>query len=171
MKTKHILQHAIILIIAINILGCANTRRVKIFPPLDIATVKNMMDSQNFIFIPLSVNPTSARKMEVGPPSNISISKDTIVSSLPYYGRGYASSLSPKDVDFDFTSTKFSSIINNANNGWVISIKPKDQKYLQELYFKIHNNASASLTITSLDRSSVSFDGYIKERKYSKEKN
>ncbi|MEJ7674164.1 MAG: DUF4251 domain-containing protein [Chitinophagaceae bacterium] len=93
------------------------------------------------------------------------VSKDTVISYLPFFGRGYIAPISPSDVDFDFTSTKFTNTTTTANRGWNVSIKPKDQTYLRELYFRIFDNASASLNITSLDRSSISFEGYITERK------
>ena len=124
-----------------------------------------MVELPNFVFTPRDVNAVGVRNRDLSSGYEISISKDTIKSYLPFFGRGYIAPLSPTDVDFDFTSTKFTYIIRPARRGWVMSIKPKDQRYLQELYFRIFDNASASLTITSNDRSSISYTGYITERK------
>lgn len=170
MKVKNkILQAAFIFIAATIIFGCANTRHIKSDQPIDTANVKNMIDSQSFVFVPQYVNPMSGRKRYLSSGFEISISRDTIVSYLPFFGRGYIAPISPADVDFDFTSTKFTYTITPAKRGWNISIKPKDQRYLQELYFRIYDDASASLNITSIDRSSISYDGYITERKLYKE--
>ena len=156
---------AIILISCVIISGCSNSRRIKVEPPLDSAAVKNMIDSRDFIFIPRHVNPLGGGRRDLTPGFELSVSKDTIVSYLPYFGRGYTAPVSPTDVDFDFRSKKFTYAVTPARKGWNISIKIQDQPYLRELYFRIFNNASASLTISGIDRSSISYDGYISARR------
>ena len=170
MKTKNIFLTLFILICALTIFSCANSHTVKSDEVMDSITVRNMVESQGFVFIPRYVNAVGVRSRDLSSGYEILISKDTIISYLPFFGRGYIASISPADVDFDFTSTKFTNKTTNDRRGWNISIKPKDQRYLQELYFRIFINASASLTITSNDRSSISYNGYITERKLSKEK-
>jgi len=147
------------------IMGCSNPRRIKNDETISAATLKSIIESQNFVFIARYVNPMSGGKRDLSSGYDVSVSKDTIISYLPFFGRGYIASMSPADVDFDFTSTKFTYIIKPANRGWSISIKPKDQTYLGELYFRIFDNGSASLNVTSIDRSAISYDGYIAERK------
>jgi len=170
MKTKNILPVALIFIVTINIFGCANAHHVKTDQAMDSITVRNMVESQSFIFIPRYVNAVGVRNRDLSFGYQISVSKDTIISYMPFFGRGYIAPISPSDVDFDFTSTKFLNTTTPAKKGWNISIKPKDQRYLTELYFRIFDNASASLTVTSNDRSVISYNGYITERKLSKEK-
>ena len=165
MKVKNIFTAAIICIVGIAIFGCSNTRKIKADLPLTGTDVKNILDSQSFVFIPRYVNPMAFRRRDLTPGFELSISKDSLISYLPYFGRGYSAPVSPADVDFDFTSTKFTYAVTPARNGWNISVKPTDQTYLRELYFRIFDNATASLTVTSLDRSSISYDGYITRRK------
>ena len=164
MKRIKILSAAIILSAWI-MAGCSNSRHIKVAPPLDSAAVKNMISSQDFIFIPRYVNPMGGRRRDLTPGYELSVSKDTIVSYLPYFGRGYVAPVSPSDVDFDFTSKKFTYTVIPARRGWNISIKIQDQSYSRELYFRIFDNASASLTITAFDRSSISYDGYLSRRR------
>jgi hypothetical protein len=154
-----------IIICTAAIVGCSNSKRMKSDNAMDSVTVKNMIESQSFVFIPRYVNAVGVRNRDVSYGFQISISKDTIVSYLPYFGRGYVAPISPSDVDFDFTSTKFAHVTTPAKKGWNISIRPKDQRFLTELYFRIFDNANASLTITSNDRSVISYNGYITERK------
>ena len=170
MKTKNIFLTSFILICATAIVSCSNTNRVKSENAMDSTTVRNMVDSLSFVFIPRYVNAIGVRNRDLSFGYDISVSKDTVKSYLPFFGRGYIAPMSPTDVDFDFTSTKFTNTTTSAKSGWNISIKPKDQRYLTELYFRIFDNASASLTITSNDRSSISYNGYITERKLRKEK-
>ena len=147
------------------ILSCSGTKHANKEHLKNSTNVKSMIESQSFVFIPQNVSAMSGRKRNLSPDFKISISKDTIVSYLPYFGRGYIAPLSPEDADFDFTSTHFSTTVTPSNKGWNISIKPKDKLYIRELYFRIYDNAFASLNITSLDRSFISYDGYIEERK------
>ena len=133
---------------------------------MDSVKVRNMIASQSFVFIPRYVNAVGVRNRDLSFGYQISVSKDTVISYLPFFGRGYIAPISPSDVDFDFTSTKFTSTTTVAKRGWNISIKPKDQRFLTELYFRIFDNANASLTITSNDRSVISYNGYITERRF-----
>ena len=147
------------------IMGCSNPRRIKNDETISTATLKNLIDAQNFVFIPQYVSHMTGPKRNLSSGFEVAVSKDTVISYLPFFGRGYTAPISPSDIDFDFTSTKFTNTTTTANRGWNVSIKPKDQTYLRELYFKIFDNASASLNITSLDRSFISFEGYITEKK------
>lgn len=165
MRLKKFLPAAFIIIVVTAIFGCSNTRNIKADLPLDAAAVKRLVESQNFVFTASYVNPMSGRRRFLSPGYEMSVSKDTIKSYLPFFGRGYTAPVSPSDVDFDFTSTNFISTVMPSGSGWNISIKPKDKMYIQELYFRIFDNASASLNITSMDRSAISYDGYISERK------
>ncbi len=166
MKKLHIhFTHISFVTFAVIIFGCANTKKINNDQVTDAASLKNMIDAKNFMFVAQYVNPLSARRRDVSGTYDVTVNKDTVVSSLPYFGRGYTASISPSDADFDFTSTKFAYTITSARKGWNVSIKPMDQTYLQELYFTIFDNGTASLNVTSINRSSVSYDGYIAERK------
>jgi hypothetical protein len=169
MKSFNFFNLLFFFICATTFFACTNNRRLKSDVPIDEVTVKNLIDSQNFVFIARSVSYIGGSRKDLSYGYEVVVSKDTIVSYLPFFGRGYIASISPADVDFDFTSTKFTYTTASANRGWNISIKPKDQTYLRELYFRIFDNASASLNVTSLDRSAISFEGYI-ERKSDKKK-
>lgn len=165
MKKLHIhFRHIVFITLAVIIFGCANTKKINNDQVTDAAALKNMIDTKNFVFVAQYVNPLAARRRDISG-YDVSVNKDTVVSSLPYFGRGYTASVSPSDADFDFTSRNFTYTITTARKGWNVSIKPRDQNYLQELYFTIFDNGTASLTVTSINRSSVSYDGYITERK------
>ena len=164
MKVKNIFTAAIILIAATAIFGCSSTRKIKAEPPLDSTAVRNMIDSQSFVFIPRYVSPTGFRRRDLTPGFDVSVSKDSLISYLPFWGRGYIAPMSPSDVDFDFTSTKFTYAVKPDRRGWIVTIRPADQTYLRELFFRIFDNSSASLTVSSIDRSFISYDGYITRR-------
>lgn len=165
MYIKNIFRTVFIVVVLAVFYGCSNTRKIQADPPLDSTALKNMIDSQNFVFIARYVNPWNGRKRDLTTGYELSVSKDSLISYLPFFGRGYTAPISPSDVDFDFISTKFTYTVTPARRGWNISIKTQDQTYLRELYFRIFDNANASLNVTSMDRSAISYDGYITRRK------
>ena len=164
MKRSNIFTIAVIISTA-AILGCSGSRPIKVDPPLDSTAVRNMIHARNYVFIPQYVNPMTGRRRDLSSGFELIVTKDSLISYLPFFGRGYIAPISPSDVDYDFTSKNFSYSVTPARKGWNISIKPTDQQYLREMYFRVFNNGSASLNVTSMDRSSISYDGYLMHRK------
>ena len=126
--------------------------------------IKNMVDSQHFIFVAQSVTPLRGQFRNLTSLYDVKISKDTMVSYLPYFGRAYIAPLNPSEAGLDFTSTNFSySASPHKKNGWDVMIKPKDKTDVQQYLFTIYDNGSANLNVTSSSRDPISFNGYIKE--------
>lgn len=167
MKTKYIFPVIVFIIIcSAFITACSSTRPASIDQLTDSAAIRDRVNTANFIFVPQYVNGVGFRRRQLNSSQyDIEVRKDTVVSYLPYFGRGYTAPISPSDVDFDFTSTHFSYSVTPAKQGWYISIKPKDKMYLQELYFRIFENGTATLNIISNDRSSIAYDGYVAARR------
>ena len=130
---------------------------------------KNMIDSQQFVFVAQSVTPLRGRFRNLTSPYDVSISKDTMVSYLPYFGRAYTAPLNPTESGLQFTSTNFSySVSPHKKKGWDVVIKPKDNTDIQQFLFTIYDNGSAYLNVTSISRDPISFNGYIKKEEKKK---
>lgn len=165
-----IIRYAIIAAIIFFCFGCSSTRGIITEQSLDSTAVKNMVYSRSFVFNAQFVNPMTGRRRSLDYGYDVSISKDTLISYLPFFGRGYTAPLSPTDVDYDFTSTNFTYDVKTTRKGWSISIKPKDKVSLQELYFTIFDNGVARLSITSMNRSAISYDGHLAMKKEKRQK-
>lgn len=161
MKIRTTNLFVMLLIVLVFFTACGNTNRITDDKKLDEKTIRNMIDSFKFIFIAQHVTPATGGGRALSSGYHISVSKDSVISVLPFFGRGYIAPVSPAEVDLDFTSTKFTHTTSQLRKGWNISISPKDQHYLLQLYFRIFENGSASLNITSIDRSAISYTGYI----------
>lgn len=74
---------------------------------LQAAEVKNMADSQNFVFVPETLLPLRGRQRHLTPDYQLRVTKDSVISYLPYFGRAYTAPIDPTNINFDFTSTKF----------------------------------------------------------------
>jgi hypothetical protein len=155
----------IIIISALALASCTSTKNVSLDQVTDTARLRDMINSKNFIFVAQYASPMGFRRRYLTSDYDVRVSRDTIVSYLPYFGRAYTAPISPSDVDFNFTSTKFTYTMTPTNKGWNVSVKPHDQNYLSELYFRIFENGTASLNVTSLNKSFISYDGYIAARR------
>jgi hypothetical protein len=171
MKINYTTLPALLIAAILLFAGCSGSRRVKADPPLDSTAVKTLIYAPAFVFLPQYVNPSGGRRRDLTPGYELTVLKDSIISYLPYFGRGFIAPLSPTDLDYDFTSTKFTYNVAKTRRGWAITIKVNDQKYLREMYLRVFDNGAADLTLTILDRSSISYDGYISRRKEKEEKN
>ncbi|WP_315821222.1 DUF4251 domain-containing protein [Paraflavitalea speifideaquila] len=129
------------------------------------AEVQAMIDAQRYIFKPQSANPMRGRTVQLTTEYSVKVSKDTIVSDLPYFGRAFTAPIDPTRGGIQFNSTKFDYKVETIKKGWQVTIKPTDVSDVQQFFLTIFNNGSATLQVTSNNRTPISFNGYVMERK------
>lgn len=96
---------------------------------------KNMIDSQHFVFEAQSVSPLRGNFRNLTSSYDVTVTKDTLLSYLPYFGRAYHPQYNPTKLSLDFTSTSFSYLVSpHKKNGWDIIIKPKDNSDIQQYF-------------------------------------
>jgi len=169
--TKIIIKNLLFILVALtsvtNTANAQNSKEDK--QTTKRIAAKNMIDSQNFIFVPRTVSPLRGGIRELTSYYDLEVSKDTIISYLPYFGRAYTAPLNPSEAGINFTSTNFDyKVIPGKKGSWNVSIKPKNDVNVQELLLRIFDNSSASLNVTSHNRDPISYQGYITERKQKK---
>lgn len=134
------------------------------------ASVKKMVEDRNFVFKADFADPQGGGRRALTDDYDFVVSKDSIISYLPYFGRAYIAPVNPTEGGIDFTSTKFDyHSTKNKNGNWDILIKPKDRngndwRDVQSLRLTITTSGYASLSVISTNRSYISFDGYVEER-------
>ena len=127
--------------------------------------IQNMVDSQRFVFDAQSVSPMRGGYRNLSSIYDVSISKDSLVSYLPFFGRADNIAYNSTTPALDFTSTRFSYIVSPyKKDGWTIVIKPADRTDINQYLFTVFNNGSASLTVDSNSRDAISFNGYIRKK-------
>lgn len=129
------------------------------------AAVKAMIDEQRYVFKPQSANPMRGRTVQLTSEYTVKVSKDTIISDLPYFGRAFTAPIDPTKGGIQFNSTKFDYKLETIKKGWQVTIKPGDVSDVQRFFLTIFNNGSATLQVTSNNRTPISFNGYVVERK------
>jgi hypothetical protein len=127
------------------------------------AQIKQIIDSQQYVFKAQTAFPLGGRSMQLTTDFDMKVTKDEVVSYLPYYGRAYSATPGSTDNGLNFTSKSFeySSKPTKKEDGWEIVIKPKDSKQARELLLTAYKNGSANLVVNSNDKQTISFSGYI----------
>jgi hypothetical protein len=164
MKTRNIAKMLIIaLCISFALSQCSSSHRAT---TLSSSEVKNMIDSSRFVFVAERVRPMRGRSHYLTSQYDVVVKKDTLDCYLPYFGRSYQAPIDPTKVGVQFISVDFTYQANaKSEHQWDVYIKPRDQSDVQQLYFNIFDNGSATLNVTNTSRDPISFDGHIERVK------
>lgn len=155
----------------------------------DKATTIKILEAQHYVFVATSASPLNASDINkvmsrmpgfTGGAGNINLSgsnydltvtKDSVVAYLPYYGRSYT----PKIGGFDEGGIKFKSkdfsykAAMRKKGGWLISLAPKDVKDNYSLTLFVTTAGYATLTVTNNTQQPITFNGYLSEPKQKKQ--
>lgn len=143
-------------------ISCSASKSVSNLEP---AEVSDIVENQNFTFVAERVSPISGRLRTLTSRYDVQVTRDSLISYLPYFGRSYSAPVNPGQVSTQFTSTNFTYEVSAGKKGvWNIKINPKDAPEIQELIFSIFENGSASLHLLSTSKSAITYSGYIQKR-------
>lgn len=141
--------------------SCASTRS----PDNDdkeSASTESLVNAGNFLFRPQTATPMNGRLIQLTSEYEVKISKDTIASFLPYFGRAFTAPMDPTKGGINFTSTKFSNKLRQRRSGgWDLIIKPSDVPEIQTFNLTITTGGYATLQVTSTNRQPISFYGRL----------
>jgi len=129
--------------------------------------IKNAVEAQNYVFVPQTALPASGNTRQLTYDFDLRVSKDTVVSDLPYFGRAYSAPFNPSQGPLNFTSTKFQyTVKDRKKGGWDVLIKPEDMQQDQvQITMSIFENGSASVTVNSTNRQPIVYNGYIRAKR------
>jgi hypothetical protein len=126
------------------------------------STIKDIVESRQFIFHAQTALPTSGVSRQLTSEYDLKVSKNSVVSYLPFFGKAYSLPYGTSDGGLNFTSTKFDySITDRKKGGWEINIKPKDVADFREFSLTISENGYGTLQALTNNRQPISFTGYI----------
>lgn len=129
------------------------------------ASISRMIKNREYIFTARTVLPTGGRVIQLTSQYDLRVSKDSIISFLPYFGRAYSAPIGNTNPGFQFTSTDFNYDVKaRKKGGWQISIRPKDIQDIQQMNLTVSEGGSASLQVTSNNRQAISYNGIIEEK-------
>jgi hypothetical protein len=121
------------------------------------------MLKNQFVFKAQSATPANGGIINLSPGYDFKLTRDSLSTYLPYYGRAYTA---PTDINaggIRFISTHFNYDITERKDGkgWDVAIKPGDAGDVREMYLTVSPDGYASLRVTSTNRQVISYNGYI----------
>ncbi|MCL1943296.1 MAG: DUF4251 domain-containing protein [Candidatus Azobacteroides sp.] len=124
-----------------------------------------MVESRNYVFVAEYAYPMNGRSIYLTSEYTFAVSQDTITAYLPYFGRAYVAPIDPDEGGIQFKSNNFRYDITKKKNNWEVMIKTKSVQRNYQISLNIGTTGNATLNITSNDRQSISFNGYIDKGK------
>jgi len=132
--------------------------------------LKQIIDKQDYVFNATSATSQGGRTIQLTSEYELEISKDSIISFLPFFGRAFSAPYNPTDGGIKFESKDFSySKSFKKKKGWSILIKPKDVDTVNSLRLNVSESGYGTLSIISNQRSPISFYGYVSAPEKKKE--
>lgn len=129
---------------------------------IQAAQIRIMVEEQRYYFMAQSTTPSRGGMRQLTGRDNLRVTKDTLVSDLPYFGRSYTASYGTSDGGIKFTSVDFDYKVEpRKKGGWNITIQPKEMNTCREMNLIIYSDGSASLNVSSNDKQPISFKGMI----------
>lgn len=163
-----------ILMLAIVFATSCSSQKVSV----DQSAVSDMVENQAYTFMANSVFPTEDARYnprlmfpngsnlyQLNAGYDLKITRDSVIAYLPYFGRSFTAPINPSEGGIKFTSTDFSYRKYIRKNNYEIEITPKDNREVRNLYMTISPNGYASLRISLLNKTPISFNGEVEANK------
>lgn len=124
--------------------------------------LKKLIDAQEYTFNVTSATTQGGRTIQLTSEYDLIVSKDSITSFLPFFGRAFMAPYNPTDGGIKFLSKDFTYDKSvKKKSGWSIFIEPKDVDTVNSLRLNISENGYGTLSIISNQRASISFYGFV----------
>ena len=80
--------------------------------------IKSIVEARNYTFVAQTALPSMGGSRQLTTDFDLQVAKDTIISNLPYFGRGYSAPVNPAQGALEFTSTNFDyTVTTNKKSG------------------------------------------------------
>ncbi|MBK5719422.1 DUF4251 domain-containing protein [Dysgonomonas sp. Marseille-P4677] len=157
MKIKTIF---IFISISILLLGCKSGDSLTKQEIINDITQK--LESQNYTFIPSTAIPMGGKSIHLNYSYSLKVSKDTINSYLPYFGRAYVAPSPTDEGGIKFVCTDFVYTISDKKKGvWNVDIETKDGVKKYKLRLIVGDSGYTTLSVQDNSRQAISFYGKI----------
>ena len=141
------------------LLACSSTQDTA-----RIQAVSQMMESTDYIFVAEMAIPMGSKSIFLTSPYTLKITKDSLISYLPYFGRAYVAPIDPTNGGIQFESVQFGYQETKKSEGWDIEIRPTDVSRKYHMLLEVNEIGNAFLSVMSSDRQMISFSGYVEQR-------
>ena len=130
-----------------------------------IEDTKSIVESGTFVFKATTANPMGSSSINLSTEYDVRVTRDSIYSYMPYYGRAYTASYGGTDSPMHFNN-KFETInIEETKKGYLVKVVVKNGNDRLEYNFNISETGSVSLNVNSTNRQSISYFGNLEMTK------
>lgn len=144
------------LFFALTLTGC-----VAIYAQDNI--IKTTIQGKVYGFTAQSYSSSTETMRQLTTDYSLLVRADSVIASLPYFGQSYSAQLK-SEGGIDFVSANFDYTAAEKKKGrWEILIRPKDIRGVK-MYLTVYPNGTALLQVTSPNRESMSYNGYVSAR-------
>lgn len=152
-------QRLIILLILAASFGACNKGQL----PQQSLPVEQTVSSQEFSFVAQTANPMGGTSVRLGPGWDLVVRKDSLIATLPFYGRAYAPvDMNGGGIRFDSRRFRYSATADG-KGGWEILMTPEDVPGIVELRLSVSADGYGTLYVTSQNRQAISFYGELRK--------
>jgi hypothetical protein len=124
------------------------------------------IQAKQYTFKARTAMPTSGSTRQLTSDYDFTVSHDSVISYLPYFGRAYVAPIGKTDNGLNFTSTKFSyNVKESKKGGWTIEIRPKDADDVQMVTLNVSKNGYGTLHVNSRNRQAIAYTGRLEPLK------
>jgi len=124
-----------------------------------------LVDSKEFVFEATRVMSQGGRTINLTSNYTLEIHPDLIKCHLPFFGRAYSGVGYGGDDGMKFEGKPTDYTVEKTKKAYVIKANVRGERDSYSLMLSVYFEGSAYLTINSNNRSSISYDGDIKEFK------
>lgn len=154
------------------------------FSQTDKTTTNKIIADKNYVFTANTAMPMSNQEVSQvlrnfpgaqggglinlsGAAYDFTVTPDSIVAYLPYYGRAYSAPYNPTEGGIKFKSKDFSYIqTKNKKGSYSVSIKTKDLKSENyQMVLTVSEKGYATLMVNSNNKQPINFNGVLSEPK------
>ena len=130
-----------------------------------IEETKSLIESGSFVFKATNANPMGSGTINLTTDYDVKVTKDSIYSYLPYFGRAYTSSYGSTDSPMSFNNQFESISSEETKKGYLVKIVVRNQNDRLEYSFHISETGSVTLNVISANRQSISYFGNLEKAK------
>lgn len=126
-----------------------------------VEDTKTALESNSFVFSATQMIPTGGRSRTLTSEYEARIENDTITCYLPFFGRAHTATYGGTESPMDFTQPIEEYSFERVKKGYEIKFSVNNKSDRVNFFFQIANNGSTSLSVTSTNRSPISYYGNI----------
>ncbi|MFV0469431.1 MAG: DUF4251 domain-containing protein [Dysgonomonas sp.] len=122
-----------------------------------------LVDAQRYSFRATTALPSGYKNIPLSYGYFLTITKDSIVSFLPYFGRAYSAPMPNDKGGIMFTSTDFKYVATKKSDSRKITVKTNDLSNNAVFYIDISKSGYATLSVQDPNRRQISFYGTVED--------